>query len=167
MNRRRSGLRLTAVLALVVLALTGFSTGSSSKSGSGKSGSGSSSGSGGGSGGGGGCSSSSQDHDDTDDGSDGTGGSAENVKDAEVTLVSCATEADAYATVEVTNPNSYGAYFTVTVRFLDADSQEVDLRTADEFVAANETRRVRVALAHPGLAADVDHCEPEPYAAAD
>lgn len=165
MKRRRSGLRLTAVLTLVVLALTGFSTGSSGgsgKSGSGKSGSGKS---------GGGCSSSGQDHDDTDDTSNGTGrssgGTSQTLRDAKVSLVSCATEADEYATVKIANPNARGAYFTVTVTFLAADSRQVDLRTVDEFVAANATREARIPLSHSGLAADVEHCEPERYAPAD
>ena len=162
-----------AVLVLVVLALTGFSTGSHhgiSKSRGGKSRSGShdsdSSG-----GGGGGCSSSSQDHDDTDDdsysGSSGnTSATAQVAQDAQVELVSCVTKTEPYATVQVTNPNSTGDYFTVTVTFLDADSGQVDLRTVDEFVAANDTTRVQVDLSDPGLAAKVDHCVPEPHAPA-
>jgi hypothetical protein len=173
MDLRGRRLKFTAVTALVVLALTGFSTGRGHGSSSGGSDGGS----------GGGCSSSSQDHDsssstsgggthrdyddDDDDDYGSSSGSASTVpEDAQVKLVSCATEAEAYATVAVTNPNSAGHYFTVTVRFLDADSQQVDLRTVDEFVAANETTEVQVPLDHPGLAAEVDHCDPELYAPA-
>ena len=105
MNSRGNTLKLTAVSALVVLTLTGFSTGRSS----------------GGSGdGGGGCSSSSQNHDsssshrddddDYDAGSGGTGGSGGNastsLRDATVELVTCASQKTPYATVEVTNPNA-------------------------------------------------------------
>ncbi|KUO14848.1 hypothetical protein [Streptomyces dysideae] len=174
MDLRGRRLKFTVVTALVVLALTGFSTGR---------GHGSSSSSGGsGSDGGGGCSSSSRDHDsssstsgggthrdydddDDDDYGSSSGSASTAVKDAQVKLVSCVTEAEAYATVAVTNPNSAGRTFTVTVRFLDADSNQVDLRTVDEFVAANETTEVQVPLDHPGLAAEVDHCDPELYAA--
>ena len=159
-----------AVLVLVVLALTGFSTGSHhgiSKSRGGKSRSGSHDGDSGG----GGCSSSSQDHDDTDDdsgsGSSGnTSATAQAAQVAQVELVSCVTKTEPYATVQVTNPNSTGDYFTVTVTFLDADSGQVDLRTVDEFVAANDTTRVQVDLSDPGLAAKVDHCVPDPHAPA-
>ncbi|WP_037669909.1 hypothetical protein [Streptomyces griseus] len=179
MHSRGRSIRLTAVAALVVLSLTGFSTSRGHGHGSSH-----------GSGGGGGCSSSSQDHDsssssgggssgsryhdydDDDDydtgssgGSSGTTSSA--ARDATVELVSCVTEADAYATVEVTNPNSTGYFFTITVKFLDAKSDQVDLRTVDEFVAANDTAKVQVPLANPGLAAKVDRCAPEPSAPAD
>ncbi|ELS53965.1 hypothetical protein STVIR_4988 [Streptomyces viridochromogenes Tue57] len=165
-------LRLTAVSVLVVLALTGFK-------GRGHGGS-----DGGGSGGGGGCSSSGQDHDssstsggtsgsghhDYDDADDygGTsgGGSSSALQDATVRLVSCASTDTPYATAEVTNPNSTGGCFTVTVDFLDAASHRVERRTEDEFVAANETVSVQVDLSGAGVAAKVDHCEAEPYATA-
>ncbi|MFD9430413.1 hypothetical protein [Streptomyces sp. NPDC060002] len=182
MDRRGRKLKFTTVAVLVVLALTGFSTskghGRSSHSG----------------GGGGGCSSSSQNHDsssstsgstssgssgstyhdydDDDDYTDdtyGDGGSSSTStaqRDATVELVDCATPSEAYATVEVTNPNATGGYFTVTVDFLDAGSRRVEQRTTDEYVAANDTATVQVDLSAPGIAAKVDHCEPEQYAPA-
>ncbi|MDQ1046449.1 hypothetical protein [Streptomyces sp. V4I2] len=180
MQLRGSRLKFTAVAVLVVLSLTGFSSGR---------GHGSSSSGGSSSSDGGGCSSSGQDHDssssstsgggtyrdyddddDDDYGSSGSssGGSTSTAPaDAEVELVSCVTEADAYATVEVTNPNSVGHYFTVTVRFLDADSQQVDVQSVDEFVAANDKAKVQVPLDNPGLAAEVVKCDPDLFASAD
>ncbi|WRY89191.1 hypothetical protein OG481_11945 [Streptomyces longwoodensis] len=170
MERRGHTLRLTAVAALVVLALTGFST--SRGHGSHHHG-----------GGGGGCSSSHQDHDssstggttgsryrdydDDDDAYDSssTGGgsssssqSAGTLRDADVELVDCATEAMPYATVRVTNPNGRAGYFTVTVDFLDARSERVERRSAAEFVGAHDTVTVQVDLSGPGAAARVDHC---------
>ncbi|WP_251062901.1 MULTISPECIES: hypothetical protein [unclassified Streptomyces] len=175
MHRRGHMLRLTAVSVLVVLALTGFKG----------RGHGGSDGGGSGSGGGGGCSSSSQDHDssstsggtsgsgyhdydDDDDygGTSGGSGSSSTLQDATVQLVSCASTDTPYATVKVTNPNSTGGYFTVTVDFLDAASRRVEQRTEDEFVAANETVSVQVDLSGAGVAAKVDHCAAEPYATA-
>ncbi|MGW0943951.1 hypothetical protein ACWD4O_15560 [Streptomyces sp. NPDC002623] len=173
MDRRGQKLKFTAVAAGVVLALTGFSTGR---------GHGSSSHSGGG----GGCSSSSQNHDsssssssggggtyrdydDDDDTNGGSGGSSNastTLQDATVQLVDCATPTTPYATVEVTNPNSTGGYFTVTVDFLDADAHRVEQGTTDEYVAANGTETVQVDLSSPGVATEVDHCEPETSAPA-
>ncbi|MFF3204966.1 hypothetical protein [Streptomyces sp. NPDC002962] len=180
MDRRGQQLKLAAVAVCVVLALTGFST----SKGHGRSHSG---------GGGGGCSSSGQDHDsssstsgstssgssgstyhdyDDDDYSDdtyGDGGSSSTStaqKDATVELIDCATPSEAYATVEVTNPNATGGYFTVTVDFLDAGSRRVEQRSAEEYVAANDTSTVQVDLSAPGVAARVDTCDPEPYAPA-
>ncbi len=175
MQLRGRRLKFTAVAALVVLSLTGFSTGRGHGS------SGSSSGDGGG--GGGGCSSSSQNHDsssstsggstyrDDDNDTGSSSGSSSGVtskplRDAKVELVTCATEDEAYATVEVTNPNSRGSDFTVTVRFLDAGSEQVDVRSKDEFVPAKGVVKVRVPLAAPGMAAQVDRCDPDLYAPA-
>jgi hypothetical protein len=163
MQLRGRKLKFTAVAALVVLSLTGFSTGRGHRSG--------------GDGGGGGCSSSSQSHDsssstsgggtyrdydhDDDDDSYGDSGSSDvttPLQDATVKLIDCATPTDSYATVEVTNPNAEGAYFTVTVDFLDAGSDRVEVGTADEFVAANETATVQVDLSSPGVATRVERC---------
>lgn len=167
------------VATCVVLALTGFSTGRGHGHGSSH-------------GHGGGCSSSGQDHDtssstggstgsryhdydDDDDSTDATSGSGGSsgssgpstaLRDATVRLVDCATPSRAYATVEVDNPNTAGGYFTVTVAFLDAGSAEVEERTEDAYVAGNDTTTVQVDLSSPGLAAKVDHCDPEPYATA-
>ncbi|MEV5902918.1 hypothetical protein OG613_20790 [Streptomyces sp. NBC_00015] len=180
MDRRGRKLRFAAVAVCVVLALTGFST----SKGHGRSHGG----------GGGGCSSSDQNHDsssstsgstssgssgstyhdydDDDDYTDdtyGDGGSSSTStaqQDATVELVDCATPSEAYATVEVTNPNATGGYFTVTVDFLDAGSRRVEQRSTDEYVAGNDSSTVQVDLSSPGVAAKVDHCEPEPYASA-
>ncbi|WP_415925643.1 hypothetical protein [Streptomyces scabiei] len=174
----------------VVLALTGFSTGR----GHGHSSHGHSGGGGGCSSSGqdhdsssstGGASGSRyhgyHDYDDDDDyanatsGGSGSSGSSSSssssspsaaLQDATVRLVECATPSRAYATVEVDNPNTTGARFTVTVDFLDARSGRVEERTADAYVAGNDTTTVRVALSSPGDAAKVDHCDPERYAPA-
>ena len=184
MDRRGQKIRFAAVSVLVVLALTGFSTGR---------GHGHSSSHGGDGGGGGGCSSSGQDHDSSSSGSGGTSGSRYHdyddddastdgtddttgdsgssdastaLQDASVKLVDCATPTKAYATVEVTNPNATGGYFTVTVDFLDAGSHRVEEQSTDKYVPGNETATVQVDLSAPGVAAKVDHCNPEPYAPA-
>ncbi|SEQ99734.1 hypothetical protein SAMN04487983_101068 [Streptomyces sp. yr375] len=181
MDRRGQKFKFATVAVLVVLALTGFSTGRGHGHGSSHSG---------GDGGGGGCSNSSQDHDSSSSGGGGTSGSRYHdydddddydddasggsgssdasaaLQDASVTLVDCATPSQAYATVEVTNPNSTGGYFTVTVDFLDAGSNRVEEGSTDEYVAGNATATVQVDLSSPGVAAKVDHCNPEPYAPA-
>ncbi|MBC2907212.1 hypothetical protein [Streptomyces cupreus] len=156
MDLRGRKLKFTAVTALVVLALTGFSSGRGHGGGSGDGDSG------------GGCSSSSQNHDsstsrhddDDDSGSSGSG-SAEATQDATVELVSCATEESPYATVEVTNPNGTSADVTVVVHFLDARSSVVDMQTVDELVPANETVQVQLDLTDAAKATQVDHCEAE------
>ncbi|MFI5471287.1 hypothetical protein ACIA6D_13770 [Streptomyces cacaoi] len=183
MDRRGQKLKFTAVAAIVVLALTGFSTSKGHGHGSSHSG-----------GGGGGCSSSSQNHDsssstsgstssgssgstyhDYDDDGDytddtyGDGGSSSTsttLRDATVELIDCATPSEAYATVEVTNPNATGGYFTVTVDFLDAGSGRVEERNEEAYVAGNGKTTVRVDLSAPSVAAKVDRCEAQPYAPA-
>ncbi|MEW2077119.1 MULTISPECIES: hypothetical protein [unclassified Streptomyces] len=134
-------LRLTAVSVMVVLALTGFSSGrdqgNSSQDSSGE----------------GGCSSSSQDHDgSTPGGSDPLGSSSSSpsgdsydsgtsntsgggsqptptvspssspappLKDGTAVLVRCASMEDPYATVEIRNPNGRDAVLNVKVSFAD------------------------------------------------
>lgn len=169
MQTRGRRLKFTAVLALTVLTLTGFSTGrhhSSSRHGHGS--------------GGGGCSSSSQDHDtstsSTSGGSSGgssytrrpnyrstptstasgTGGSS-SLLDGTAKLVSCATAKRKYATVEVSNPNSRKATFSVDVTFLDAQDSEVDFNFADVKVPAKGKATVRVPLRDTST--PVDHCQ--------
>ncbi|MBK3582018.1 hypothetical protein JHN63_51465 [Streptomyces sp. MBT65] len=165
MQTRGRKLRFTAVLALTVLTLTGFSTGRhhSSRHGS--------------SGGGGGCSSSRQDHDTS---SSTTGGSSEgssythqpnyrstptstassgsgsSLRDGTAKLVSCATATRQYATVEVSNPNDRKATFSVNVTFEDAQDNEVDYNYADVKVPANGRATVRVRFL--GSSTPVDHC---------
>ncbi|WP_405628969.1 hypothetical protein OG933_24775 [Streptomyces sp. NBC_00016] len=182
MDRRGQKLKFAAVAVFVVLALTGFSTGRGHGHGSSHGG------------GGGGCSSSGQNHDsssstsgstsggssgstyhdydDDDDYADdtyGDGGSSSTstaLSDATVELIDCATPSEAYATVEVTNPNATGGYFTVTVDFLDAGSGRLEEQSEEAYVSANGTATVQVELSAPAVAAKVDHCDPEPYASA-
>ncbi|MFD7135722.1 hypothetical protein [Streptomyces sp. NPDC059894] len=187
MNRRGHirgrGLRLTAVAALVVLALTGFSTGR----GHGGSGNGDSDG-----GGGGGCSSSGQDHDvsssdsggttssgssgyhdydkddDEDDDTGDAGGSGSSSvttsEPASVELVSCATADQPYATVEVTNPNDVPYDFAPFVYFLDENDSMLDSAQPTVNVPAHGTTSVRVAFDADAAGEAPDHCETEPTA---
>ncbi|MEU3659338.1 hypothetical protein AB0E77_06145 [Streptomyces sp. NPDC032940] len=179
MTTRGRALRFTAVSALVVLSLTGFTTGRGHGHGGGD--------------GGGGCSSSSQDHDSSssssdgdvhkDDGSSGSGtsggygyghsdhdddddygtdggsgdGTAGALQAATVELVSCATEDDPYATVEITNPNDREYTFAVTVFFKDAGDVTLDDAREETTVPAGSATRVRLAFDAPGETAD--HCE--------
>ncbi|WP_327403299.1 hypothetical protein OG194_26535 [Streptomyces sp. NBC_01288] len=191
MHTRGRRLKLTAVLALTVLTLTGFSTGrhhSGSRHGHGSGG------------GGGGCSSAGQDHDtstsSTSGGSSGgstgssaddysgstsggssythrpnyrstptstaTSGSGTSLLDGTAKLVSCATATKPYATVEVSNPNSRKATFSVDVTFLDAQNSEVDFNFADVKVPAKGKATVRVPVR--GSSTSVDHCQVDPEA---
>ncbi|MFH8936906.1 hypothetical protein [Streptomyces griseosporeus] len=172
MQRWGHNFRFLAVSALVVLALTGFSTGShGSTGGSGKTGKSKSSTSRGSksrSGGGGGCSSSSQDHDTSHDdtyndtyddsyddnyGDDAAGGTTTGTEtatatgmppqDAIVTLVSCASKKRPYATVQLHNPNDQDGTFDLTISFLDAKGRLLDAETDDVDVPANETVTVK------------------------
>ncbi|MFI2509416.1 hypothetical protein [Streptomyces sp. NPDC018972] len=170
MNPRGNTLKLTVVSALVVLTLTGFSTGRGGGSG--------------GDGSGGGCSSSDQnhdsssssgggshrDHDDDDDhdtsGGGGSGDASASVQDATVELVTCASEASPYATVEVTNPNATDGVFTVTVIFEDTAGAEVAARTQDVDVPANDTATVRVDVGDGTDVTRVAECDPGLYAPA-
>ena len=155
MQTRGRRLKLTAVLALTVLTLTGFSTGRHHSGSRHRSG-----------GGGGGCSSSSQDHDTSTNrrsdyrstpaatASSGNGGSS--LLDGTAKLVSCATATRQYATVEVDNPNDRKATFSVDVTFEDAQDNEVDYNYADVKVPANGKATVRVRFL--GSSTPLDHC---------
>ncbi|MGW5196599.1 hypothetical protein [Streptomyces spiralis] len=186
MQVRGRRLRFTAVLAIVVLALTGFSRGHGHSHGhSHHSG-----------GGGGGCSSSHQDHDsssstsgggsyddssgDSDDdsyGSSSTSGGSYNRRTRHPTptpsgassgttltagtakLISCATGKRPYATVEITNPNNRKATFQAWVTFYDADGAFLVSDTSPEVsVPAEGKATTRVPLDKSFLPA-VDHCE--------
>ncbi|MGX9872545.1 hypothetical protein ACWIG2_04040 [Streptomyces cellulosae] len=173
MTSRGKTLKLTAVSALVVLTLTGFSTGR---------GHGGSSGHHDGDSGGGGCSSSSQNHDsssgshrDYDDDDDyddeygsGSGGSeASPSPDATtVTLVDCASEQTPYATVEVTNDDTVDGTFSVTVVFKDAAGEELTRGTEEVSVTAGETGAVRVPVDDEASVPQIDECELDSYAPA-
>ncbi|MET7293198.1 hypothetical protein ABZS79_13885 [Streptomyces griseoloalbus] len=168
MNSRGNTLKLTAVSALVVLTLTGFSTGRGGSSG------------GGDGSGGGGCSSSSQNHDssgsggshnDYDDDYDDDTGSVDAGADASspelgatVELVSCASQTAPYATVEVSNPNTASGSFTVTVTFVDASGAEVTAPAEDVYVPGNDTVTARVDIGDSQLVPRVADCDPDPYA---
>ncbi|SOD85810.1 hypothetical protein SAMN06272765_3244 [Streptomyces sp. Ag109_G2-15] len=189
MQTRTRALKFTAVLTLVVLSLTGFSTGRHhSRHGSG---------------GGGGCSSSHQDHDsssstsgsgsydDSDDdsyGSSGTstsggtsggyytrrptrratstpsGGSSKRLEDGTAKLISCATEKKPYATVEITNPNNREAEFQARVTFYDDEGTEIlDNASYTVTVPAKGKATTRVTVGER-LLLKVDHCEAHPEA---
>ncbi|MEU0911239.1 hypothetical protein [Streptomyces althioticus] len=170
MTSRGKTLRLTAVSALVVLALTGFSTGRGHGGTSG----------GDHDGGGGGCSSSSQNHDsssgshrDYDDDDDygsssGSGGSEASMSPdaATVTLVDCASEETPYATVEVTNTDTVDGIFSVTVVFKDAAGEELTRGTEEVSVPAGETTAARVPVDDEASVPLVDECELDSYAPA-
>ncbi|OWA10816.1 hypothetical protein B9W64_21035 [Streptomyces sp. CS159] len=170
MTPRGRALRYTAISALVVLCLTGFSTGRHGHGGDG----------------GGGCSSSGQDHDgsssasgggdtykddddtygsggghhdyddDTDDGTGGGSGGTGGIESATLTLVACAEESQPYATVEAANPNGGEYTFPVTVLFKDADGTTISERSEQVTVPADGVAAVRVPFDGSGTP---DHCE--------
>jgi hypothetical protein len=173
MYTRGRTLKFVAVLTLVVLTLTGFSTGRGGGSKGGKSRSGSSSRHSSG----GGCSSSKQDHDSSRGSgtyrtrhrstptASSTGGSGGTVlQDADVTLVNCATPAKPYSTVKVTNPNSGRTTFFVRVIFVDASDGWLGSDAQKVTVAARGTTKARVKVADTALVKRADHCEVEPLA---
>ncbi|WP_127454814.1 hypothetical protein [Streptomyces sp. B29(2018)] len=171
----RRHLRFSAVLIVVVLALTGFSTGSSSgKSGS-KSKSRSSSSSGG-------CSSSKKDNDtsrgsgyrggyrDThqDDTSSSTGGSSSTTTDqVTVTVVDCAgpgrtkrAKADSTAALRVTsNATADDLSVRLALHFENAAGSTLDSPTTELRLAPGESRTVTVRMTNPRKAAQVRDCE--------
>ncbi|MFF5343283.1 hypothetical protein ACH46L_11170 [Streptomyces althioticus] len=166
MTSRGKTLKLTAVSALVVLALTGFSTGR---------GHGGTSGGDHDGGSGGGCSSSSQNHDsssgshrdydddddyDDDYGSSGSGGSEASMSpDATVTLVDCASEETPYATVEVANADTVDGTFSVTVVFRDAAGEELDSGTEEVTVPAGGTTPVRIPVDDAKSVPLIEECD--------
>ncbi|MFE3036370.1 hypothetical protein ACFXKY_32540 [Streptomyces canus] len=161
MQTRGRVLKFTAVSVLVVLSLTGFSTGHGHSSGRYKSKSRTHS-----SDSGGGCSSSRQNHDSytprtTSNRSSSTRSSA--LQDGTALLVSCATEATPYATVEVTNPNSRRATFEVRFAFQDATGRALDSEVKQVEVPARGTSNVQV-RAGRSVIAKLDHCRVEPEA---
>lgn len=182
MPSRTRALRFTAVLTLVVLSLTGFSSGRHH-------------GSRGHGGGGGGCSSSHQDHDSSsstsgggsygssggssygsdDDGYGSTGGGSYRrthrptstpsgsdrtpLKDGTARLVACARAGKPYATVEVTNPNGRKATFRVEVLFLPQTPPAIDSARTKVSVPAHGTRTVRLPFGQNAHLDLLDHCE--------
>ncbi|MEV8545231.1 hypothetical protein [Streptomyces sp. NPDC051572] len=180
MHTRGRRLKLTAVLALTVLTLTGFSTGrhhSSSRHGHGSGG------------GGGGCSSSSQDHDTSTSSGGSTGGSsggssythrpnyrstptatssatARPLKDGTAVLKRCASVADPYTTVEVRNPNGREVLFTVKVAYKDRTGFTMADASSQVSVPANGKATLRMAAASTGALDRLDHCEVDRLATA-
>lgn len=177
-------LRFTAVSALVVLALTGFSSG---RHGSRSHHSG------------GGCSSSSQDHDSssTSGGGSSSGGSsgsgddsgtstsdsggatyrsrpthrsttaapspsraAEPLKDGTAVLIHCASTDDPYATVEIRNPNGRDGVFALKISFKDRNGSAI-MDSGDQVsVPAKGKTTYRVPAAGAGAGVElIDHCE--------
>ncbi|WSB91713.1 hypothetical protein OG805_14505 [Streptomyces cellulosae] len=180
MTSRGKTLKLTAVSALVVLTLTGFSTGRGHGGSSGHHDGDS----------GGGCSNSSQNHDsssggshrdyDDDDYDDyddydddygssgGSGGSETSMSPdaATVTLVECASEQTPYATVEVTNDDTVDGTFSVTVVFKDAAGEELTRGTEEVLVPAGETTTAEVPVDDETSLPQIDECELDSYAPA-
>ncbi|WP_225889272.1 hypothetical protein [Streptomyces resistomycificus] len=173
---------------MVVLALTGFSSGRGQGNSSKESSDG------------GGCSSSSQDHGSSTRGgrdplgssssgsrsseSHGSGTStndrggssqptptassstAQPLKDGTAVLVQCATTEDPYATVEIRNPNGRDALFTVKVNFKDEHGYPL-FDTGDQVsVPAKDKTTYRVAVASSGRVGMIERCEVDPRAAA-
>ncbi|WP_425830898.1 hypothetical protein [Streptomyces fractus] len=168
----KRGLKLTAVAAMVVVALTGFTTGRGHGHSKSR-----------GSGSGGGCSSSSQKHDSSSSGlSKGGSGysrrtrhrtptttstssaSPTGLRNGTVVLIKCADARQAYATVQVTNPNSRRARFDVHASFLDARGADVSALFHKVEVPANGRVTAKVPVGGKGLAAKVDHCDIDPEA---
>ncbi|MEU0949352.1 hypothetical protein ABZ379_42795 [Streptomyces canus] len=157
MHTRGRVLKFTAVSVLVVLSLTGFSTGHGHSSGRHKSKSRTHS-----SDSGGGCSSSRQNHDSYTPRTTSTRRSSA-LRDGTALVVSCATEATPYATVEVTNPNSRRATFEVGFAFQDATGRALDSEVKQVEVPAGGTSNVQV-KAGRAVIAKLDHCRVEPEA---
>ncbi|WP_329228684.1 hypothetical protein [Streptomyces canus] len=141
-------------MAIVVLALTGFSSGHKSSGRHKSSHRDSDSG--------GGCSSSRQNHDSYTPRTSSTRSSS-TLRDGTALVVSCATKATPYATVEVTNPNSRQATFEVEFAFADAVGKALSSQTKRITVPARGTSNVQV-KASPSLLAELDHCQVEPEA---
>ncbi|MER7793894.1 hypothetical protein [Streptomyces sp. NPDC097640] len=183
----RRGLRLTAVIAVVLVSLTGFKSRGHGRHGSG---------------GGGGCSNSSSSHSssnsdsssssgsssggysDSSDSGSGSGGyryhdryddndsssssgssSGSTTKPGElaprVALVKCAGEdknGEPAAIVKVTNQTDRSQTYIVTMDFRDKDSK-VTSGSAHARFAAKQTKTVKVPLDDPGVAGTVVTCE--------
>ncbi|MFD7504053.1 hypothetical protein [Streptomyces sp. NPDC059850] len=176
----RRGLRLTAVLMVVLVALTGFKGKSRGSRGSGG-------------GGGGGCSSSSShqsgsgsnsggysDSDSDSDYGSGSGGTryrdtnrygstpsaggtaSASPKEPETTVVTCAgrdKDGDPAATVKVRNRSGSSELYIVDMTFLDKNGAEVTRGSENVRVPAGRTEAVRVPLDDPLEARNVVRCE--------
>ncbi|MFD5738183.1 hypothetical protein ACFXJM_09195 [Streptomyces massasporeus] len=94
-------------------------------------------------------------------------GSRKALEDGTARLVSCATSARPYATVEVSNPNGRKADFSVSVTFEDDRGITVVSRYGDVTVPANGRATVDVRVGGSGLVDSVDHCEVDRQALVD
>lgn len=163
-------LRLTAVSAMVVLALTGFSSGcghgSRSDASSSESDAQDSRTSAGGSGGG---THRSQPTDSPTPTASPSSETAAPLKDGTAVLISCASLDDPYATVEVRNPNDRDAVFTMKMTFKDAHGATMITHTAQVPVPAKGTATDRAAVAGIGTGHvdQIARCEVNPRATAD
>ncbi|WP_328782074.1 hypothetical protein OHT68_26495 [Streptomyces canus] len=140
-------------MAAVVLALTGFSSGH--KSGRHKSSHRDSDS-------GGGCSSSRQNHDSYTPRTTSTRRSS-TLQDGTARVVSCATKATPYTTVEVTNPNSSQATFEVELSFTDTSGRTLSSADKRITVPARGTSKMQV-QASGAVLAKLDRCWVEPEA---
>ncbi|WP_405557520.1 hypothetical protein OIE52_23095 [Streptomyces canus] len=140
-------------MAAVVLALTGFSSGH--KSGRHKSSHRDSDS-------GGGCSSSRQNHDSYTPRTTSTRRSS-TLQDGTARVVSCATKATPYTTVEVTNPNSRQATFEVELSFTDTSGRTLSSADKRITVPARGTSKMQV-QASGAVLAKLDRCWVEPEA---
>lgn len=186
MKLRGRTLRFAAVSAAVVLCLTGFSTGRGhGRGGGGGDGGGCSSSSqnhdssSSSTGGGGVYKDDGQDdsygrsgsyggsyggRSDNHSSSGSSGTSKPEQKRARVKLLSCATEKEPYATVEVTNLGDVDARFVVTVSFKDAHDVEIVSERKRADVSANGRTTVRVPVSDRDHLTRVDHCDLDPEA---
>ncbi|WP_246097702.1 hypothetical protein [Streptomyces botrytidirepellens] len=169
----RRGLRFTAVLMVVLVALTGFKSKSRGSRGHSS---------------GGGCSSSSSHQSgygsgsDSDDSYSGSGGSryrdnnrygstpsaggtaSASPKEPETTVVTCAgrdKDGDPAATVKVRNRSGSSELYIVEMTFLDKSGGEVTRGSGNVRVPAGRTETVRVPLDDPLEARNVARCEVE------
>ena len=175
MYMRGRRLRITAVSVMVVLALTGFSSGRDQGDGGDE----------------GGCSSSGQDHDGsapargsaspssspTASPSGDGGGSrptptvspsrskAPPLKDGTAVLVRCASVEDPYATVEIRNPNGRDAVLNLKVSFADANGFVLIEAGGQVSVPAKDTLTYRVRAKSP-YTDKITRCDVAPVATA-
>ncbi|MGQ4727357.1 hypothetical protein ACUN3E_06815 [Streptomyces sp. Ju416(a)] len=168
----RRQMKLAAVLVVVVLALTGFST-SSSGGKSGKSKSGSSSG--------GGCSSSKKsnngyrdtDYNDDDYDDSSSSGSSDSYSTPtptvsegapSVRVIRCATprkgkrKAVTSSLIEVQSNDRYTQDYEIDVRFVDARGNTVDTAEATTTLDSGDFRRLTVRMESPGKVSRVQRC---------
>lgn len=89
------------------------------------------------------------------------------LKDGTAVLVSCATPDDPYATVEIRNPNGRDAVFTVKIDFKDKRGSTMIDTGNQVSVPAKDTTTYRVAMASTGRLEEIARCEVNPRATAD